>query len=151
MHLMFAKLFVETDADDLATDEQDQQRRAREAKRGKPAWVVRVAASHRDRPRRPRQLNRPQPLGSDAPPMVSDSGSVLARFRALARRGAPAYQAARCLLRMGERRGMPGRSRGLVSFACGDPTGLYTAIALARRHQAAAIDGDGAGAAPAPA
>jgi hypothetical protein len=59
MHLMFVKLLIETDADDLAADEQDQQRRARQAKRGTPAWVMRVAASHRDRPRPPRRLNRP--------------------------------------------------------------------------------------------
>jgi hypothetical protein len=37
---------------------------------------------------------------------------------------------------------MPGRPRGLLA-ARGDPTGLYTAIALARRHQVAVIDGDG--------
>jgi hypothetical protein len=52
MHSMFVKLFIETDADDLAADAQDQQRRSRQAKRGKPAQVMRVAASHRDRPGR---------------------------------------------------------------------------------------------------
>ena len=50
MHSMFVKLFIETDADDPAADEQDQQRRSRPAKRGKPAQVMRVAASHRGRP-----------------------------------------------------------------------------------------------------
>jgi len=50
---MFVKLFIETDAGDLAADEQNQQRRARQAKRGKPARVMRIAASNQDRPRRP--------------------------------------------------------------------------------------------------
>jgi hypothetical protein len=53
MHPMFIALLLETDADDLAVDEQYQQRRARQAKRGKPARVIRVAASNRDRPCRP--------------------------------------------------------------------------------------------------
>ena len=43
---MFVKLFIATSADDLAADAQDQ-RRSRQAKRGKPAQVMRVAASHR--------------------------------------------------------------------------------------------------------
>lgn len=53
MHPMFVKLFIETDADDLEVDEQHQQRRARQTKRGKPARVMRVAANNRDRPCRP--------------------------------------------------------------------------------------------------
>ncbi len=53
MHPMFVKLFIETDADDLAVDEQYQQRRARRTKRGKPARVMRAAATDRDRPCRP--------------------------------------------------------------------------------------------------
>jgi hypothetical protein len=40
MHPMFVTLFIETDADDLAVDEQHQQRHARQAKRGKPARVM---------------------------------------------------------------------------------------------------------------
>ena len=53
MHPMFVRLFMETDADDLAADEQDQRRRARRAKRGTPARVVRASARDRDRPRQP--------------------------------------------------------------------------------------------------
>jgi hypothetical protein len=58
MHPMFMKLFMETDADDLAADEQDQQRRARRAKRGRPVRVMRAAAPElgrvRGAPARPR-------------------------------------------------------------------------------------------------
>ncbi len=53
MHPMFVKLFIETDADDLLTDEEDQQRHARQARRSQSARVMRVAAQNRDRPRRP--------------------------------------------------------------------------------------------------
>lgn len=52
MHPMFIKLFMETDADDLAADEQDQ-RRARRAKRGKPARVMKTAARDQNRLRQP--------------------------------------------------------------------------------------------------
>ena len=52
MHPMFAKLFIETDTDDLLTEEQDRKRRTRTAKRGRPARLVRAAAAP-DRPRRP--------------------------------------------------------------------------------------------------
>jgi len=52
MHPMFKWLFIDTDADDLWADEQDQQRRARRAKRGRPAQVMRTATRDRDRPRR---------------------------------------------------------------------------------------------------
>lgn len=52
MHPMFIKLFMETDADDLAADEQDQ-RRARRAERGKPARVMKTAARDQNRPRQP--------------------------------------------------------------------------------------------------
>jgi hypothetical protein len=80
--------------------------------------------------------------------MVPDSGSVIAHFPALAGRGASAYQEARCLLWMGERRGC------LAACEAGDgmrpaiaragPIGLSTAIALARPgHQVAVIDSDG--------
>ncbi len=53
MHPMFIRLFMEADADDLAADEQDRQRRARRVKRGTPARVVRATARDRDRPRQP--------------------------------------------------------------------------------------------------
>ena len=52
MHPMFVTLFMETDADDLLTEEQDRKRRAHAAKRGRSARVIRVAASQ-DRSRRP--------------------------------------------------------------------------------------------------
>lgn len=53
MHPMFVTLFLETDADDLLTEERDKQRRARLARRSRSASVVRVPAPNRDRPRRP--------------------------------------------------------------------------------------------------
>ena len=51
MHPMFVTLFIETDADDVLTEEQDRKRRAQAARRGRSARVMRVAASP-DRPRR---------------------------------------------------------------------------------------------------
>ncbi|MGH3635732.1 MAG: hypothetical protein ACRDTS_16920 [Mycobacterium sp.] len=51
MHPMFVTLFIETDADDLLTEEQGRKRRAHAAKRGRSTRVMRVAASP-DRPRR---------------------------------------------------------------------------------------------------
>ena len=53
MHPMFVTLFIETDADDLLTEEQDRKRRAHAARRGRSARVVRAAAATPDRPRRP--------------------------------------------------------------------------------------------------
>ncbi len=53
MHPMFVKLFMETDADDLLAEEQDQRRRTRQARRGRSARVLKVAAANQDRPRRP--------------------------------------------------------------------------------------------------
>ena len=53
MHPMFVRLFIETDADDLLTQEQDRKRRAHTARRARSARVIRVAAAHPDRPRRP--------------------------------------------------------------------------------------------------
>ena len=52
MHPMFVKLFIETDADDLLNEEEDQRRHERRARRDRSARVMRVAA--RDRDRRPR-------------------------------------------------------------------------------------------------
>ena len=43
MHPMFVRLFIETDADDLLTEEQDRKRRAHATRRG-TARVMRVAA-----------------------------------------------------------------------------------------------------------
>jgi hypothetical protein len=52
MHPMFVTLFIETDADDVLTEEQDRQRRARQARRSRSAWIVRRdAGPNRDRPR----------------------------------------------------------------------------------------------------
>jgi len=53
MHPMFVTLFIETDADDALTEQQDRKRRAHAARRGRSARVVKVAAANRDRPRRP--------------------------------------------------------------------------------------------------
>jgi hypothetical protein len=53
MHPMFVKLFIETDADDLLTDEQDKQRHARQARRSRSVQVMRVVTQNKDRPRRP--------------------------------------------------------------------------------------------------
>ena len=40
MHPMFVTLFIETDTDDLLTEEQDRKRRAHAARRGRSARVV---------------------------------------------------------------------------------------------------------------
>lgn len=53
MHPMFVTLFIETDTDDLLTQEQDRKRRAHTARRGRSARVIRITAAHPDRPRRP--------------------------------------------------------------------------------------------------
>jgi len=52
MHPLFVTLFIETDADDLLTEEQDRKRRAHAARRGRSARVMRVTAAKPDRPRR---------------------------------------------------------------------------------------------------
>ena len=43
MHPMFVTLFIETDADDLLTEEQDRKRRARAVRRGRSARARTVA------------------------------------------------------------------------------------------------------------
>jgi hypothetical protein len=53
MHPMFVRLFIETDTDDLLTEDQDRKRRAHAARRGRSARVMRVAVANPDRPRRP--------------------------------------------------------------------------------------------------
>jgi hypothetical protein len=53
MHPMFVRLFIETDADDALTEQQDRKRRAHAVRRGRSARIVKVAAANRDRPRRP--------------------------------------------------------------------------------------------------
>ena len=53
MHPLFKTLFIETDAVDWPTEEQDRKRRAHAARRGRSARVMRVAAANPDRPRRP--------------------------------------------------------------------------------------------------
>ena len=53
MHPMFVTLFIETDTDDLLAEEQDRKRRARAARRGKSARVMRIAVANPNRPRRP--------------------------------------------------------------------------------------------------
>ena len=44
MHPMFVRLFIETDTDDLPTEEQDRKRRAHAAKPGRSARVMRIAS-----------------------------------------------------------------------------------------------------------
>jgi hypothetical protein len=51
VHPMFVRLFIETDTDDLPTEEQDRKRRARGQAR-RSARVMRIVANP-DRPRRP--------------------------------------------------------------------------------------------------
>jgi hypothetical protein len=53
MHPMFVTLFLETDADDLLTEERARKRHAHAPRRGRSAQVIRVAAANPDRPRRP--------------------------------------------------------------------------------------------------
>ena len=53
MHPLFVTLFIETDADDLLTQEQHKRRRARSARRSRSARAARVPATNRDRLRRP--------------------------------------------------------------------------------------------------
>jgi hypothetical protein len=53
MHPMFVTLFLETDADDLLTEDQARKRHARAARRGRSALVIRLAAPNPNRPRRP--------------------------------------------------------------------------------------------------
>jgi hypothetical protein len=52
MHPMFKELFIDTDADDLAA-EQDRRRRVRRARRARPAMIVRSAARNRENRSRP--------------------------------------------------------------------------------------------------
>ena len=52
MHPMFKELFIDTDADDLAA-EQDRQRRVRRSRRARPALAVRPAAGNRQQRSRP--------------------------------------------------------------------------------------------------
>jgi hypothetical protein len=53
MHPMFVTLFIETDADDLLTEERDKQRWARRGRRTRSARVIRAVAANPNRPRRP--------------------------------------------------------------------------------------------------
>jgi hypothetical protein len=46
MHPMFVKLFIETDADDLALEE-DWRRRAHRSRRAQPTMVTATAPAHR--------------------------------------------------------------------------------------------------------
>jgi hypothetical protein len=52
MHPMFKELFIDTDADDLAA-EQDRRCRVRRSRRARPAMIVRPAVGNR--------ANRPRP------------------------------------------------------------------------------------------
>ena len=50
MHPMFKELFIQTDADDLAAEE-DRQRRVRRSRRARPAVIIRPAPNQENRPR----------------------------------------------------------------------------------------------------
>ena len=52
MHPMFKELFIDTDADDLAAED-DRRRRVRRSRRARPATLIRPVARHRE--------NRPRP------------------------------------------------------------------------------------------
>ena len=72
MHPMFVKLFMETDADDLLAEEQDQRRRTRQARRGRSARVLKVAAANQDRPRLTHGLAlTDEPVVTDEPARVT--------------------------------------------------------------------------------
>jgi hypothetical protein len=53
MHPMFVALFIEPDADDLLSEEQNRKRHVHAVRRGRSARVVRAAAANPDRPPRP--------------------------------------------------------------------------------------------------
>jgi hypothetical protein len=48
MHPKFVTLFIETDADDALTEQQDEKRRAHAARRGRSARIVKAAAANVD-------------------------------------------------------------------------------------------------------
>jgi hypothetical protein len=50
MHPMFKELFIDTDADDLAA-EQDRRRRVRRARRARPAMIARPARNRANQAR----------------------------------------------------------------------------------------------------
>jgi hypothetical protein len=52
MHPMFKELFIDTDTDDPAA-EQDRRRRARRSRRARPATIIRPAARDRENRSRP--------------------------------------------------------------------------------------------------
>ena len=52
MHPMFKELFLDTDADDLAAED-DRRRRVRRYRRARPAVIVRPAARNRENRSRP--------------------------------------------------------------------------------------------------
>jgi hypothetical protein len=52
MHPMFKELYIDTDADDLAAED-DRRRRARRSRQARPAMITRPAARNRETPPRP--------------------------------------------------------------------------------------------------
>jgi hypothetical protein len=53
MHPMFVKLFLEADADELLTEEEDKRRRGNRARRTRSRMIIRVATCDRERGGRP--------------------------------------------------------------------------------------------------
>jgi hypothetical protein len=60
MHPMFKELFIDTDADDLAAED-DRRRRMHRSRRARPAMIIRAAARHRGEPAAAVTTRRPQP------------------------------------------------------------------------------------------
>jgi len=52
MHPMFKELFIDTDADDPAAED-DRRRRVRRSRRARPAMIIRPAARNRENRSRP--------------------------------------------------------------------------------------------------
>ena len=67
MHPMFKELFIATDADDLAAEE-DRQRRMRRSRRVRPAMIIRPAPHRENRPRPLPAARQPLPPADLRPP-----------------------------------------------------------------------------------
>ena len=52
MHPMFKELFIDTDADDVAAED-DRRRRMRRSRRARPVMIIRLVAGNRENRSRP--------------------------------------------------------------------------------------------------
>ena len=66
MHPMFKELFIQTNADDLAAEE-DRQRRVRRSRRARPAMIIRPAPNRENRSRPQPATRQPLPPGDLRP------------------------------------------------------------------------------------